>query len=281
MVEPLERLKAFIAETYFRDASRPIGDDEPLVSSGVIDSFGLVDLSLFAENEFGARIDASDLGAGRADTVRQISGSHRLPDAMTSLLGRVLELFEAQPGRPFANVWGPGGDVVAVNYGDLVLLASGYANALDRAGVRKGDVVVVIVRPGAPLLSAWLAPLLLGAIPSIFPWPTEKLSRDYYEKSVASLLSICGARTILVNADLEETLRKLYEDLPIPPATVAVERCPPARGSACRRPRASGRRECDRRAAAFVAARQVFRRESLSPPGRSSARSRTTDTRFP
>ena len=72
MAELLERLKAFIAETYFRDASRPIGDDEPLVSSGVIDSFGLVDLSLFAENEFGARIDASDLGAGRADTVRQI-----------------------------------------------------------------------------------------------------------------------------------------------------------------------------------------------------------------
>ncbi len=72
MAEPLSRLKSFIAETYFRDASREIGDDEPLVSSGVVDSFGLVDLSLFAENEFGARIDASDLGAGRADTVRQI-----------------------------------------------------------------------------------------------------------------------------------------------------------------------------------------------------------------
>lgn len=147
---------------------------------------------------------------------------------MTSLLGRVLELTEAEADRPFANVWGPGGDVVPVSYGDLVLLASGYAEALERAGVRKGDVVVVIVRPGAPLLSAWLAPLLLGAIPSIFPWPTEKLSRDYYEKTVASLLSICGARTILVNADLEETLRKLSEDLPIPPVTVAVERCSPA-----------------------------------------------------
>jgi acyl carrier protein len=72
MAETLPRLKAFIAQTYFRDPSRQIGDDEPLVSSGVIDSFGLVDLSLFAENEFGARIDASDLGAGRADTARQI-----------------------------------------------------------------------------------------------------------------------------------------------------------------------------------------------------------------
>ncbi|MGH9442142.1 MAG: acyl carrier protein [Thermoanaerobaculia bacterium] len=72
MDEALSRLKSFIAETYFRDASRRVEDDEPLVSSGIVDSFGLVDLSLFAENEFGARIDASDLGAGRADTVREI-----------------------------------------------------------------------------------------------------------------------------------------------------------------------------------------------------------------
>jgi acyl carrier protein len=68
----LSRLKAFIALTYFRDPSRTIDDDEPLVTSGIIDSFGLVDLSLFLEDEFRARIDASDLGAGRADTARQI-----------------------------------------------------------------------------------------------------------------------------------------------------------------------------------------------------------------
>ena len=147
---------------------------------------------------------------------------------MTSLLGRVLELSGSEPDRLFANVWGPGGEVDRVTYGDLVLVAAGYFRALERAGVQKGDVVVVIVRPGAALLSGWLAPLLLGAIPSIFPWPTEKLSRDYYEKSVASLLSICGAKTILVNADLEETLRKVSEDLPAPPATIAVERCRPA-----------------------------------------------------
>ena len=155
---------------------------------------------------------------------------------MTSLLGRVLDFSESEPGRLFANVWEPGRSASAVTYGELVLRASGFSEALDRAGVRRGDVVVVIVRPGADLLSAWLAPLLLGAIPSIFPWPTEKLSREYYEKSVASLLSICGARTIHVNADLEEALRKLSEDLPVPPALIGVERC--ATASA---PRAVGR----------------------------------------
>ncbi len=77
----LMQVKRFVAESFYRDASREVGDDEALISSGVIDSFGLVDLSLFAENEFGVRLDASDLGAGRADTPRQIAAliESRLP----------------------------------------------------------------------------------------------------------------------------------------------------------------------------------------------------------
>ncbi len=150
---------------------------------------------------------------------------------MTSLLGRVLELSDSRPERHFASVWGAGGEVRRVTYGELVEVAAGFAAALERSGVRRGDVVVVIVRPGAALLSAWLAPLLLGAVPSIFPWPTEKLSRDYYEKTVASLLSICGARTILVNADLESDLGRLAEDLSFRPTMVAVERCAAVSGT--------------------------------------------------
>ena len=73
MEEVLPRLKSFVALTYFRDPSRAIGDDEPLVTTGIIDSFGLVDLSLFLEDAFGVRVDASDLGAGRADTAVQIA----------------------------------------------------------------------------------------------------------------------------------------------------------------------------------------------------------------
>ena len=72
-MEILSRLKAFVAETYYREPGRAIADSEPLISSGVIDSFGLVDLALFVEEQFGATIEASDLGAGRADTAREIA----------------------------------------------------------------------------------------------------------------------------------------------------------------------------------------------------------------
>ena len=73
MKDELPRLKRFVAEQFYREPEREIADEEPLVSSGVVDSFGLVDLALFAEREFGAAIAASDLGRGRADTARDIA----------------------------------------------------------------------------------------------------------------------------------------------------------------------------------------------------------------
>jgi acyl carrier protein len=66
-------LKTFIAQTYLKDPSRAIGDDQPLLSSGIIDSFGLVDLSLFIETEFGLVLDPSDFSVDQTDTVRQLS----------------------------------------------------------------------------------------------------------------------------------------------------------------------------------------------------------------
>ena len=69
----LDALADFVDRSWGRALRRPISHSEPLVSSGIIDSFGLVDLSLFAEERFGARIDASDLGAGRADTAEEIA----------------------------------------------------------------------------------------------------------------------------------------------------------------------------------------------------------------
>src|SRR5438105_168174 len=133
---------------------------------------------------------------------------------MTSILGRVLSICEKEPDRLFARVWPAVGEPQDVTYRDLVDRAAGMAAALGRGGARPGDVVVVIVKPGATLLSAWLAPLLAGAIPSIFPWPTEKLSAEYYDGSVSALLSICGATALLTSADLRERLASLAAAVP-------------------------------------------------------------------
>lgn len=127
-----------------------------------------------------------------------------------TILQRTLDFFARDPTRRFARVWDRQG-VTALTYGDLVLRASAIARRLTAAGARDGDVIVIILRSEAQLLSTWLAPLLIGAIPSLFPWPTEKLSREFYERSVSTLLGICGATTLVTTRDLVETLQPLTE----------------------------------------------------------------------
>jgi acyl carrier protein len=68
-----ERLKAFISQEVLRDPSYAIGDDEPLISGGLIDSFGLVDVALFAEGEFGVKIEDTELNADTFDTISELA----------------------------------------------------------------------------------------------------------------------------------------------------------------------------------------------------------------
>jgi len=66
-------LTQYIAATILKQPKRAIADDEPLISSGLIDSFHLVDLSLFVEDRFGVRIDDSELNKETFDTVAQLT----------------------------------------------------------------------------------------------------------------------------------------------------------------------------------------------------------------
>jgi acyl carrier protein len=44
-----------------------------LLTSGLVDSFHLVDLALFVESEFGVRIDDTELNPGTFDTLNQLA----------------------------------------------------------------------------------------------------------------------------------------------------------------------------------------------------------------
>jgi acyl carrier protein len=49
-----------------------LAGDAPLISSGLIDSFHLVDLALFIEEKFGVRIDDAELNKDTFDTLDQL-----------------------------------------------------------------------------------------------------------------------------------------------------------------------------------------------------------------
>jgi acyl carrier protein len=70
--EIMTALAQYIAAEILRQSSRLIGADEPLLSSGLIDSFHLVDLGMFVEDKFGVRIDDAELNASTFDTLNQL-----------------------------------------------------------------------------------------------------------------------------------------------------------------------------------------------------------------
>jgi acyl carrier protein len=69
MSETQSKLAKFIAEKIMKQPKRELKPDQPLISSGLIDSFSLVDVGLFIEDTFGVRIDDSDLTVELMDTL--------------------------------------------------------------------------------------------------------------------------------------------------------------------------------------------------------------------
>ncbi len=65
-------LSKFIASDILKQPSRRIDPQEKLISSGLIDSFHLVDLALFVEDNFGVRIDDAELNANVFDTLDEL-----------------------------------------------------------------------------------------------------------------------------------------------------------------------------------------------------------------
>jgi len=68
----LPTLSQYIVTRILKQPKRTLRPDEPLISSGLIDSFNLVDLSLFVEDTFGVRIEDTELNAETFDTLAQL-----------------------------------------------------------------------------------------------------------------------------------------------------------------------------------------------------------------
>ena len=69
----IAKLAAHISKDVLRDPQRVLTPDEPLISSGVIDSFNLVDLAVYAEDTFGVHLDDMELNAERFDSLNELA----------------------------------------------------------------------------------------------------------------------------------------------------------------------------------------------------------------
>ncbi len=66
-------LSEYIRTQVIKRPKYNLGSDDALISSGLIDSFHLVDLALFVEEQFGVRIEDTELNSNTFDTLAQLS----------------------------------------------------------------------------------------------------------------------------------------------------------------------------------------------------------------
>jgi len=66
-------LAEYIATQILRQPHRAIRGDEPLLTSGLVDSFSMIDLALFVEDSFGVRIEDTELNAQTFDTLDELA----------------------------------------------------------------------------------------------------------------------------------------------------------------------------------------------------------------
>jgi acyl carrier protein len=62
-----------IASEILQQKDRSIKADEKLISSGLIDSFSLVDLALIVEDEYDVHLDDTELTADNFDTLQELA----------------------------------------------------------------------------------------------------------------------------------------------------------------------------------------------------------------
>jgi acyl carrier protein len=69
----ISKLSTFIASEILKQPGRELAPDTQLISSGLIDSFSLMDIALFVEDTFGVRIEDTELNAETFDTLQQLT----------------------------------------------------------------------------------------------------------------------------------------------------------------------------------------------------------------
>ncbi len=69
----IEILANYIATEILKQPRRKLSPAEALVSSGLVDSFHLVDLALYIEDTFGVHLDDTELTADTFDTLEQLA----------------------------------------------------------------------------------------------------------------------------------------------------------------------------------------------------------------
>ena len=105
-----------------------------------------------------------------------------------------------------------GREDLPITYDQLLEGANTYSSTLMLAGIKPDEVVVLILQHGEDLIYAFWGTILHGAIPSIMPFLTEKLSPERYRADLATLVSVTKPSAIITYPEFEAEIQMTLSD---------------------------------------------------------------------
>ena len=73
-MEILPAVRTYIKENFlYRTGADQVGDDDPLLDSGIVDSMGILQLVSFLESEFGIDVDDDQIVPDNFETMNSIA----------------------------------------------------------------------------------------------------------------------------------------------------------------------------------------------------------------
>ncbi len=130
---------------------------------------------------------------------------------MTTFPERLGTLHLQTPDRVAVYLQSAGQEDVPLTYDQLICGADAFARTLQRERIQPGEVVVLILQHGVDLIYAFWGSILHGAVPSIMPFLTEKLSPERYRADLASLISVTKPAAIVTYPEFEADVRSALQ----------------------------------------------------------------------
>ncbi len=90
--------------------------------------------------------------------------------------------------------------------------SSSFAETLEKEGIQPGEVVVLILQHGEDLVYSFWGAILQGAIPSIMPFLTEKLSPERYKADLSALIAVTKPAAIVTYPEFEGEVRAALQE---------------------------------------------------------------------
>lgn len=144
---------------------------------------------------------------------------------MTTISSNLLASFHEAPDQVAVYLQHAGQEDAPVTYAGLFTGASKYAKALETHGIQAGEVVILILQHGEDLIFSFFGAILHGAIPSIMPFLTEKLSPERYRSDLSALIDITKPAAIVTYAEFEEEIHAALREGDSVRTVIVAEEC--------------------------------------------------------